>query len=273
VDHSLRKLQLVIDSVQGAQGAIKLASFYANFPELNSPNIQPRVDQFSSLNLNDQPKQQPTTQPEGSMFGSGATTSSSPSTSSSQTSTSSHCFSNGPKISPPSTTNASGSKGASTAEDPSGVLQKAKNEAQLQGSSKRELNQLLERSKSNKTLTEHPFLETLPTLPVTNSWRSKGVGAFKAKATFGEETIRFTILPNMGFRDLQQEILKRFNLEDLSNICVKYLDDDKEWVLLTCDADLEECIDIHKSSGSHRIKLILSPASSLGGSLGSHGLS
>lgn len=273
VDHSLRKLQLVIDSVQGGQGAIKLSSFYANFPELNSSNIQPRVDQFSSLNLNDQPKQQPTTQPEVSMFSSEATTSSSPSTSSSQTSTSSHCFPTGPKISPPIATHASGSKGAFTAEDPSGVLKKAQNEAQLQGSTKREPNQLLERSQSNKTLTEHPFLETLPSLPITKSWRSREAGAFKAKAMFGEEKIRFTILPNMGFVDLQQEILKRFNLEDLSNICIKYLDDDKEWVLLTCDADLEECIDIHKSSGSHRIKLILCPASSLGGSLGSRGLS
>lgn len=277
VDHSLRKLQLVIDSVQGAEGSIQLSSFYTNFPELNSPNTPTKPNQVSSINLNNQPKQQQlTTQPEGTIFPSGATTSNSPaSTSSSQTSTSSYCFSSGAKISSPITTIASGSKDTSTAQDPDGSLKRARSEAELQGLSKREsTDQILERSQSNRTLAEHPSFEALPRLAITKSWLSREAGVFKAKATFGEEKIRFTILPTMGFQELQQEIVKRFNLEeDFSRMGIKYLDDDKEWVLLTCNADLEECIDIHKSSGSHTIKLSLSPLSSLAGSFGSSGLS
>ncbi|XP_021774353.1 protein NLP2-like [Chenopodium quinoa] len=276
VDHSLRKLQLVIDSVQGAEGSIQLSSFYSKFPELNSPTTQPKQSQVSSINLNNQPKQQPTTQPEGTIHPTGGTNSNSPaSTSSSQTSTSSYCFSSGAKMSSPVTTIASGSKDASTTEDPSSSLKRARSEAELQVliSSKKEASQILERSQSNKTLAEHPSFETLPPLPITKSWLSREAGVFKAKATFGDEKVRFSILPNMGFLDLQQEIVKRFNLEDLSKMGIKYLDDDKEWVLLTCDADLEECIDIHKSSGSHTIKLSICPLSSLASSFGSSGLS
>ena len=266
----------MIDSVQGAEGSIQLSSFYTNFPELNSPNAQLKPNQTSSINLNKQPKQQLTTQPEGSVFPSGATTSNSPaSTSSSQTSTSSYCFSSGAKLTSSAvTTIASESKEALAVEDdPGGSLKRARSEAELQALNKKETNQNLERSQSNKTLAEHPSFESLPPLPVTKSLLSREAGVFRAKASYGEEKVRFSILPNTGFLDLQQEIVKRFSLEDLSKMGIKYLDDDKEWVLLTCDADLEECIDIHKSSGSHTIKLSISPLSSLAGSFGSSGLS
>lgn len=55
----------------------------------------------------------------------------------------------------------------------------------------------------------------------------------------------------MGFQALPQELAMGSEVEDLSKTGITNLDDDKEWVLLTCDADLKECIDIHKSSRSH----------------------
>ena len=64
-----------------------------------------------------------------------------------------------------------------------------------------------------------------------------------------------------------------FEVEDLSKIGITYLDDVKECVPLTCDADLKECIDIHKSSRSHTIKLASSTTPSLGGSVRSSTLS
>ncbi|KAH9608101.1 hypothetical protein KSS87_014647 [Heliosperma pusillum] len=252
VGHSLKKLQLVIDSVQGAEGSIQLSSFYTKFPELNSPNTQVTDNTRIPLpNLNDQSdsKQQPITQAEGCIFSSGATTSNSASTSSSHTSTSSHCFPSGPKVSSPNPSNPS--------EDLSGSLKRARSEAELQLLAKKENNKILERTYSTKTFIDHPPLKTWP--------------VFKAKATFGEEKVRFTVLPNMGFPKLQQEIASRFNLADMSKMGIKYLDDDREWVLLTCDADLEECIDIHRSSGSHTIRLALSHFTSSGGSTGSRG--
>lgn len=69
--------------------------------------------------------------------------------------------------------------------------------------------------------------------------------------------IRFSLLPNCSFRDLQLEIERRFNLDDISRTGIKYLDDDCEWVLLNCDADLEECMEIYSSSPGRTVRLCL----------------
>nr|POE97266.1 protein nlp2 [Quercus suber] len=79
---------------------------------------------------------------------------------------------------------------------------------------------------------------------------------------------------NWGYKDLLLEIACRFNIDDISRFDVKYLDDDSEWVLLTCDDDLEECIDICRSSQSDTIKLALQVSRHrVGRSLGSNATS
>jgi hypothetical protein len=62
---------------------------------------------------------------------------------------------------------------------------------------------------------------------------------------------------NWVFKDLLQEIIRRFNLDDMHRYDLKYLDDDSEWVLLACDDDLEECIDVCGSGDNQTIKLLI----------------
>ncbi|KAK8518659.1 hypothetical protein V6N13_018062 [Hibiscus sabdariffa] len=227
VGHSLRKLQVVIDSVQGAEGAIQIGSFYSSFPELSSPNISSNGPsstlKISNLSTPSEP------QLDSGMFIRGAAISSkspSSSSSSSQSSGSTTCCSTG---------------------------------AKQQSTSINALNQ------------EEPNFKTRPRFLKTLSQNLSAGGTLRVKAMFGEVKIRFILQPSWGFMDLQQEIAKCFNIEDISRIDLKYLDDDEEWILMTCDADLEECVDIYKSSQSHTIRISLHQAShpSLGSSFGS----
>ncbi|MBA0706508.1 hypothetical protein Golax_018613 [Gossypium laxum] len=267
VGHSLRKLQLVIDSVQGAEGAIQIGSFYSSFPELSSPNLSGN-DPSSSLKISGHSKPSEP-QLENCMFSQGAAAPKSPSSSCSQSSGSSTCCSMGVKQHSTSISALCSADGLMV-EDPGGALKRARSDAELHSLNQEEP-KLLARSQSHKTLGELPPLETQPPLPKTGGQNLRTGGAFRVKATFGEVKIRFSLQPSWGFRDVQQEIAKRFNIEDVSRMCLKYLDDDNEWVLLTCDADLEECRDIYKSFQSHTIKISLHQAShpNLGSSFGS----
>ncbi|KAK2665727.1 hypothetical protein Ddye_004301 [Dipteronia dyeriana] len=254
VGHSLRKLQLVIDSVQGSEGAIQIGSFYTSFPELSSPNIS-GSGPFSSMKTGDHSKPLNPQQPDNNgLISIGATASKSPSSSCSQSSGSSTCCSTG-AMQNTATINTLSSGDALMVENSGGMLKRTLSDAGLHALNQ-EQPKLLARSQSHKALGEHPSLESLPPLP-----KHRLSGTFRVKATFGEEKIRFSLQPNWGFLDVQQEIAKRFNIDDVSRFDLKYLDDDHEWVLLTCEADLEECIDIYKSSQSHTIKISIHAAS------------
>ncbi|KAF8105285.1 hypothetical protein N665_0160s0020 [Sinapis alba] len=240
VGHSLKKLQLVMDSVQGAQGSIPLDSFYTSFPELSSPNIS---SNGSSLKNNEQLQHLNVPNENGALAEDKPA----------QMSPSSSC--SGSNTNTPNTLH--------VAED--GVLKKAHSEAELQNGNQEET-KCLARTQSHNIFKEPP-------LPGSSNMSLRAGGGFKVKATFGEAIIRFTLLPSWGYRELQQEIARRFNIDDVSWFDLKYLDDDNEWVLLTCEADLEECIDIYRSSQSQTIKISLHDPFQvkLGGSFGSSG--
>ncbi|KAJ0254378.1 Protein NLP1 [Hirschfeldia incana] len=241
VGHSLKKLQLVMDSVQGAQGSIPLDSFYTSFPELSSPNISSNgsslknSEQLQHLNIpndglaEDKPA--------------------------AQMSPSSSC----------SGSNTNTSNTLHVAEDADGFLKKAHSEAELQNGNQEET-KCIARTQSHNVFKEPP-------LPGSSKMGLRDGGGIKVKATFGEAIIRFTLLPSSGYTELQQEIARRFNINDVSWFDLKYLDDDNEWVLLTCEADLEECVDIYRSSQSQTIKISLHDPYQfkLGGFFGSSG--
>ncbi|CAO2837759.1 unnamed protein product [Amaranthus hypochondriacus] len=76
------------------------------------------------------------------------------------------------------------------------------------------------------------------------------------KATFREDIIRFRFSLSSNIVELKEEVAKRFKLE-VGTFEIKYLDDDHEWVLIACDSDLQECLDVSKSSGSNMIRLLI----------------
>ncbi|XP_018457750.1 protein NLP6 [Raphanus sativus] len=80
-----------------------------------------------------------------------------------------------------------------------------------------------------------------------NFWTSQDTATLhnklvSIKATYREDIIRFKISPeSISIAELKQQVAKRLKLET-GAFDLKYLDDDKEWVSVSCDADLTECL-------------------------------
>ncbi|KAI5054731.1 hypothetical protein GOP47_0029876 [Adiantum capillus-veneris] len=85
------------------------------------------------------------------------------------------------------------------------------------------------------------------------------------KATYHDDTVRFKLGQNSGYLDMLEEVGKRFKLR-LNSFDLKYLDDEGEWVMLTCDADVAECFDILRAAGSNHIKVMVRNVSHVGSS-------
>lgn len=86
--------------------------------------------------------------------------------------------------------------------------------------------------------------------------------AITVKVTYGLDTVRFKFSRNTSFVALKDEVGRRLKLEG-QNFNLKYLDDDEEWMLLACAADLQESIDLMRASGRHAIKLMISVGNGL----------
>ncbi|XXG87417.1 hypothetical protein AAC387_Pa11g2108 [Persea americana] len=252
VGNSLRKLQVVINSVQGAEGVVQISSLYKDFPKaygsgLTSENPA-RGDQLSTLEQTSHLKSS-NAQPEGAF--------SNVAPEKLQTSSCSQSSSSGLSCSTVAQSHSLATlvnEDASKAENGSCMLKRAYSEAELHASSKDEETRPPSRSLSHESLSEHPSLGGPSYLPVSIPL-SRDCNSVRVKVTYGEEKVRFSLQPSWGFQDLLREIARRFNIYDVSVIDVKYLDDDSEWVLLTCDADLEECKEIYKSSSVQPMKL------------------
>lgn len=85
------------------------------------------------------------------------------------------------------------------------------------------------------------------------------------KATYRQDIIRFRFSLDSGIFLLKEEVAKRLKLV-VGAFDIKYLDDDHEWVKILCDSDLRECIDISKSSGSNIIRLLVQDVMNILGS-------
>ncbi|KAG9151294.1 hypothetical protein Leryth_002837 [Lithospermum erythrorhizon] len=265
VGHSLQKIQRVIDSVQGTSGALQIESFYSNFPELSSPNLT-RTDPFSSLNSTDNFKPS-NLQPDVGLLSPEAAASKSPSSSCSQDSSSSQCCSSKTQQ-VPFMSNVKG-KDSPTAREDSDNFKLKKGDAELNFSN--DGPQFMPRSHSNISRTVH-HREKIHSSTEDGLRIALDSGSQRVKVSYGEEKIRFRMQNGWGYKDLLQEIARRFGVDDAWRCHLKYLDDDSEWVLLTCDADLEECMDVCQTSQNQTIKLCFYNNSEqcIGSSLGSN---
>ncbi|CAM0957285.1 unnamed protein product [Alopecurus aequalis] len=98
---------------------------------------------------------------------------------------------------------------------------------------------------------------------------SRDAGIVTVKARYKEDILRFRFPCSGSVSTLEDEVAKRIQI-DVGNFVIKYLDDDHEWVNLTCEADLEECMEIYELSGNSVMRLLVTDiAVILGSSCGS----
>ena len=76
------------------------------------------------------------------------------------------------------------------------------------------------------------------------------------KAKYRDDTIRFRAGFSYGYADILEEIARRFKL-DVDRFDLKYLDDEEEWVMLTCNADLIECFDQFRFCKRDHVRLMV----------------
>ncbi|KAK1391092.1 Plant regulator RWP-RK family protein [Heracleum sosnowskyi] len=91
------------------------------------------------------------------------------------------------------------------------------------------------------------------------------------KATFKEDTIRFKFDPYLGCFQLYEEIAKRFKIPT-GSFQLKYMDDEKEWVIMENESDMVECLEILDFMGTRNVKFQVCEAVFLMGSSGSSNL-
>jgi hypothetical protein len=90
-------------------------------------------------------------------------------------------------------------------------------------------------------------------------------------ARYKEDILRFRFPCSGSIITLKNEVAKRIQM-DVGIFDIKYLDDDNDWVKLTYDADLAECMEISLLSGRNVLRLLVTEiAAIIGSSCGSTG--
>jgi hypothetical protein len=265
VDHSLKKLQQIIDSVHGAETTLQLNTMYKDLTNTsissdNNLSGSITVHPTNQNNLTDKHQHH-------------KSISNVPSTSHSHSSCG-HNSDSSPSCS-----------GGTTKHAPQVVIDMLKSGNPLKGSSVQPLQTV------NTSLYEHfPVQVAAMNLPQDVTEKANGLQhsqsptfpkqnadtSMRVKATFGSEKVRFRLNPECSFQELKHEIAKRLSIVDMNSLVLKYLDDDSEWVLMTCDADLQECLHVYKLADIQTIKisthLTTSPATRIPNGNGHSGL-
>ncbi|VAI43312.1 unnamed protein product [Triticum turgidum subsp. durum] len=98
---------------------------------------------------------------------------------------------------------------------------------------------------SSQGSSQDPPPLTKTTMRKSWLWRSNGAEGelVTIKANYRGDIIRFRVPCSAGVAAVKEEVAKRLGL-DAGAFDIKYLDDDHEWVVLSCDADFQECLDV-----------------------------
>ncbi|XP_022955468.1 protein NLP9-like isoform X1 [Cucurbita moschata] len=88
------------------------------------------------------------------------------------------------------------------------------------------------------------------------------------KASYKEDTVRFKFDPSLGYLQLYEEVGKRFKLNQ-GTFQLKYLDDEKEWVMLVSNSDMQECLEVMDEIGTRNVKFLVRDITCAVGSSGS----
>ncbi|XP_033509396.1 uncharacterized protein [Nicotiana tomentosiformis] len=75
------------------------------------------------------------------------------------------------------------------------------------------------------------------------------------KVTYGNRTVRFPLSFSSGKRDLEEEVEKRIKL--VGNSSIRYEDEEKDLILITCDSDLHYAMHTLRSLGRTIIKMLV----------------
>ena len=104
-------------------------------------------------------------------------------------------------------------------------------------------------------IADRPSSEGAP--PSNHPSNSSGDGeTFTFKITCGEETVRLKLTPDMGFHDLVSRIQSSVSVDE-SRLRLRYQDDDGDFCALAGDADLDECREVARSTGSMRVQAMI----------------
>uniref|UniRef100_A0A453LK13 RWP-RK domain-containing protein n=1 Tax=Aegilops tauschii subsp. strangulata TaxID=200361 RepID=A0A453LK13_AEGTS len=247
VDHSLRKLQQIIDSVHGGETAFQLNTLYK---DLTNTSVSSDNNLSGSVTVPPH-KQSNLTDFEGHRHH--RLNSNVPSTSHSHSS-----------CSQSSDSSPSSCSGGSTKHPPQAGVDLLMSGNPVNHSPVQTL------QTENASIRGHFPVQEAPDL--LHNLNQKALGGqhssrspsppkqnadagMRIKATFGSEKVRFRLKPECSFQELKQEMARRLSIVDTSFLIVKYLDDDLEWVLMTCDADLQECLHVYKLANLQTVKI------------------
>ncbi|XP_023539881.1 protein NLP9-like [Cucurbita pepo subsp. pepo] len=76
------------------------------------------------------------------------------------------------------------------------------------------------------------------------------------KASYKDDTVRFKFDPCLGYLQLYEEVGMRFKLNQ-GTFQLKYLDDEKEWVMLVSNSDLQECLEVMDEIGTRNVRFLV----------------